>query len=231
MFFYRFPFYYELKIIFVVWLLSPATKGSSVLYRKFVHPELLKREQVSETGASHCAAYLYRLSGVCSCHILCQGCCCWVIHPSLINTGYHNYYYYKGFYLSVAHVRAELLHLMIWQYEQKIVLFEIDSFLYWGVWPCVFMCECVYSATDRFQHFFYDFPCTSIFPFLVSYYISNNYLKSNRVHIAAFHTPLGNWVETKSLHTSYSDIIVVRCELWIRRMCYFHIVSVFIIGD
>uniref|UniRef100_A0A3Q3G5Q2 Receptor expression-enhancing protein n=1 Tax=Labrus bergylta TaxID=56723 RepID=A0A3Q3G5Q2_9LABR len=29
------PFYYELKIAFVVWLLSPYTKGSSVLYRKF----------------------------------------------------------------------------------------------------------------------------------------------------------------------------------------------------
>ncbi|XP_067928570.1 receptor expression-enhancing protein 1-like isoform X2 [Watersipora subatra] len=39
-----FPFYYELKIIFVIWLLSPVTKGSSVLYRKCVHPELLKRE-------------------------------------------------------------------------------------------------------------------------------------------------------------------------------------------
>jgi len=31
--------------VFVIWLLSPATKGSSVLYRKFVHPELLKREE------------------------------------------------------------------------------------------------------------------------------------------------------------------------------------------
>jgi len=39
-----FPFYYEIKIIFLVWLLSPATKGSSILYRKFVHPQLLRRE-------------------------------------------------------------------------------------------------------------------------------------------------------------------------------------------
>lgn len=39
------PFYYELKIIFVLWLLSPATKGSSILYRKFVHPQLAKREK------------------------------------------------------------------------------------------------------------------------------------------------------------------------------------------
>ncbi|TNN58460.1 Receptor expression-enhancing protein 2 [Liparis tanakae] len=30
-----FPFYFELKIAFVIWLLSPYTKGSSVLYRKF----------------------------------------------------------------------------------------------------------------------------------------------------------------------------------------------------
>ncbi|KAG8233277.1 hypothetical protein J437_LFUL013841 [Ladona fulva] len=40
-----FPFYYEIKIGFVLWLLSPATKGSSILYRKFVHPMLTNREQ------------------------------------------------------------------------------------------------------------------------------------------------------------------------------------------
>ncbi|XP_078462146.1 receptor expression-enhancing protein 1-like isoform X2 [Lampetra fluviatilis] len=39
-----FPFYYELKIFFVIWLLSPYTKGSSTLYRKFVHPALSSRE-------------------------------------------------------------------------------------------------------------------------------------------------------------------------------------------
>ncbi|CAK5088098.1 unnamed protein product [Meloidogyne enterolobii] len=39
-----FPFYYELKIVFVVWLLSPWTKGSSILYRKWVHPMLMKHE-------------------------------------------------------------------------------------------------------------------------------------------------------------------------------------------
>ncbi|MGH0130222.1 UNVERIFIED_CONTAM: hypothetical protein FKN15_066937 [Acipenser sinensis] len=41
-----FPFYFELKIAFVIWLLSPYTKGSSVLYRKFVHPTLSKKEKV-----------------------------------------------------------------------------------------------------------------------------------------------------------------------------------------
>ncbi|XP_058802924.1 uncharacterized protein LOC131670929 isoform X2 [Phymastichus coffea] len=39
-----FPFYYEIKIILVLWLLSPATKGSSILYRRFVHPALCRRE-------------------------------------------------------------------------------------------------------------------------------------------------------------------------------------------
>ncbi|KOC70340.1 Receptor expression-enhancing protein 4 [Habropoda laboriosa] len=39
-----FPFYYEVKTILVIWLLSPATKGSSILYRRFVHPALIRRE-------------------------------------------------------------------------------------------------------------------------------------------------------------------------------------------
>ncbi|XP_043925453.1 receptor expression-enhancing protein 2 isoform X2 [Protopterus annectens] len=40
-----FPFYFELKMAFVIWLLSPYTKGSSVLYRKFVHPTLSNKEK------------------------------------------------------------------------------------------------------------------------------------------------------------------------------------------
>jgi len=39
------PLYYEIKIVFIIWLLSPATKGSSILYRKFVHPRLQKHEK------------------------------------------------------------------------------------------------------------------------------------------------------------------------------------------
>lgn len=39
------PFYYEIKIIFVIWMLSPMTKGSSFLFKKFVHPQLKKREK------------------------------------------------------------------------------------------------------------------------------------------------------------------------------------------
>lgn len=42
----RFPFYYEIKMAFVLWLLSPYTKGASLLYRKFVHPSLSRHEKV-----------------------------------------------------------------------------------------------------------------------------------------------------------------------------------------
>lgn len=47
------PFYYEIKIVFVLWLLSPVTKGSSFLYRKFVHPQLIKREKEIDEYISH----------------------------------------------------------------------------------------------------------------------------------------------------------------------------------
>jgi len=40
-----FPFYYELKIVFVLWLLSPWTKGRSILPRKWIHPTLAKHER------------------------------------------------------------------------------------------------------------------------------------------------------------------------------------------
>ena len=50
---WRLPFYYELKIVFVLWLLSPATNGSSILYRKFVHPQLSKREKASFNFVPH----------------------------------------------------------------------------------------------------------------------------------------------------------------------------------
>lgn len=42
---HRFPFYYEIKMAFVLWLLSPYTKGASLLYRKFVHPSLSRHEK------------------------------------------------------------------------------------------------------------------------------------------------------------------------------------------
>lgn len=40
-----FPFYYEFKIVFVLWMLSPITQGSSFLFKKFVHPQLARREK------------------------------------------------------------------------------------------------------------------------------------------------------------------------------------------
>ncbi|XP_071491648.1 receptor expression-enhancing protein 2-like [Diadema antillarum] len=39
------PFYYEIKILFIFWLISPWTKGSTYLYRKCIHPTLSKKEQ------------------------------------------------------------------------------------------------------------------------------------------------------------------------------------------
>merc|ERR1712025_359394 len=42
-----FPFYYEVKILFLIWLISPVSKGSlgsSIIYRRFVHPNLIVRE-------------------------------------------------------------------------------------------------------------------------------------------------------------------------------------------
>ncbi|XP_050839005.1 receptor expression-enhancing protein 4 [Serinus canaria] len=39
------PFYYEVKMAFVIWLLSPYTRGASLLYRRFVHPMLARREK------------------------------------------------------------------------------------------------------------------------------------------------------------------------------------------
>ncbi|XP_026461306.1 uncharacterized protein LOC113363030 [Ctenocephalides felis] len=46
------PFYYEVKILLILWLLSPATKGSSMLYKKFLHPALARREQEIDEALS-----------------------------------------------------------------------------------------------------------------------------------------------------------------------------------
>ncbi|NXU87172.1 REEP4 protein, partial [Xiphorhynchus elegans] len=44
-----FPFYYEVKMAFVLWLLSPYTRGASLLYRRFVHPTLSRKEKDIDT--------------------------------------------------------------------------------------------------------------------------------------------------------------------------------------
>ena len=46
------PFYYEVKVVIVLRLLSPATKGSSTLYPTFVHLMLIRREQEIGTYTS-----------------------------------------------------------------------------------------------------------------------------------------------------------------------------------
>jgi receptor expression-enhancing protein 1/2/3/4 len=40
------PFYQEAKLLFVIWLFAPITRGSSFLYRSLVHPRLLERAEV-----------------------------------------------------------------------------------------------------------------------------------------------------------------------------------------
>ncbi|XP_054721917.1 receptor expression-enhancing protein 1-like [Uloborus diversus] len=44
-----FPFYYELKIMFVLWLICPATRGSSYIFRKLINPHLSKHEKVIDS--------------------------------------------------------------------------------------------------------------------------------------------------------------------------------------
>lgn len=53
LFLVRFPLYYELKIAFVIWLLSPYTRGASLIYRKFLHPLLSSKERVRSTSSHH----------------------------------------------------------------------------------------------------------------------------------------------------------------------------------
>uniref|UniRef100_A0A0R3UF58 Receptor expression-enhancing protein n=1 Tax=Mesocestoides corti TaxID=53468 RepID=A0A0R3UF58_MESCO len=41
-----FPLYYEIKTVFVLYLVLPFTQGSSIIYRKIVHPQLSNKEKV-----------------------------------------------------------------------------------------------------------------------------------------------------------------------------------------
>lgn len=47
-----FPFYHEIKLLFVIWLASPVTSGYSWIYRKLIHPELAKRENEIDEAIS-----------------------------------------------------------------------------------------------------------------------------------------------------------------------------------
>ncbi|XP_055676329.1 receptor expression-enhancing protein 4 isoform X1 [Falco peregrinus] len=44
-----FPFYYEIKTAFLIWLLCPYTRGASLIYRKVVHPALSRNEKEIDT--------------------------------------------------------------------------------------------------------------------------------------------------------------------------------------
>jgi receptor expression-enhancing protein 1/2/3/4 len=44
-FLFWFPFYYEIKILFLLWTLSPMSRGGIIVYRKFIHPSLISKEQ------------------------------------------------------------------------------------------------------------------------------------------------------------------------------------------
>ena len=39
------PLYYVMKTAFLVWLVSPTTKGSIIIYTKIVHPLLVTKEK------------------------------------------------------------------------------------------------------------------------------------------------------------------------------------------
>ncbi|GFR16182.1 receptor expression-enhancing protein 2 [Trichonephila clavata] len=47
-----FPFYYEFKILFVLWLICPATRGSTYIFRKFINPLLSRYESVLDAYIS-----------------------------------------------------------------------------------------------------------------------------------------------------------------------------------
>lgn len=42
-----FPFYYEIKVIFLIWLLGPSSRGAMRMYKSLIHPSLISKEQVT----------------------------------------------------------------------------------------------------------------------------------------------------------------------------------------
>lgn len=53
------PFYYEIKILILLWLVSPASQGSIRFYVHYFHPLLLKRENDIDALLSHFKDLLY----------------------------------------------------------------------------------------------------------------------------------------------------------------------------
>lgn len=47
------PFYYELKLALVIWLIHPQSKGAEVCFKQFVQPMLKKHEKDIDDGLTH----------------------------------------------------------------------------------------------------------------------------------------------------------------------------------
>jgi hypothetical protein len=47
------PFYYELKLALVIWLIHPQSKGAEVCFKQFVQPLLKKHEKDIDDGLTH----------------------------------------------------------------------------------------------------------------------------------------------------------------------------------
>jgi len=54
-----FPFYTEIKIVMLLLILSPTTNGSSILFRKFVHPWMMKHEDLIDNLLEHAQIQSY----------------------------------------------------------------------------------------------------------------------------------------------------------------------------
>uniref|UniRef100_A0A5K3EK68 Receptor expression-enhancing protein n=1 Tax=Mesocestoides corti TaxID=53468 RepID=A0A5K3EK68_MESCO len=59
-----FPLYYEIKTVFVLYLVLPFTQGSSIIYRKIVHPQLSNKEKdidqyIERAAESGCSAVMH----------------------------------------------------------------------------------------------------------------------------------------------------------------------------
>ena len=65
------PFYTEIKVVILLYLSLPLTRGSSVVYRRWIHPMLCSKEdeidrmleQVQEQGVDTAKVYLSRAAG------------------------------------------------------------------------------------------------------------------------------------------------------------------------
>ncbi|OAF71243.1 hypothetical protein A3Q56_00991 [Intoshia linei] len=60
-FFSWLPLYYEIKIIFLLWLLSGTTRGSSILYKKFIHPWFVQKENDIDSYIEKAKSYGYTI--------------------------------------------------------------------------------------------------------------------------------------------------------------------------